>query len=372
MKAMVLAAGFGTRLAPLTDEIPKPCIPIANVPSILFMLNFLKSQGIDEVMINLHHLGESIEQTLGTGGGSLPNLVYAHETEILGTGGGIKNVEAFFENEETFVVANADALMEFDLRQAIERHRESESAATMLLSSSMDLKKYSPIEIDLKGQVRNIAGRLHDPGDPRKAGGFIGVHILGQKIFEYIPPHVESCINSYTYPKMIENGESIRGDFVEGPWHDTGTLETYYRTNMGFLDDSIRLSYLDPFEPYPLKPKNTTGGGVIMGENVELGDNIDIRPPVLIGHNTKIGPNSTIGPYVILGNGTQVGKKVELLESIVFSGAKIRNRKRLSGRLIGVKHSARIPPSAASTEIVTEELEQTQKEAEHESGEREL
>ena len=371
MKAMVLAAGFGTRLAPLTDEIPKPCIPVVNVPSILFTLNFLKSQGIDEVMINLHHLGQAIEQSLGTGGGNLPKLVYAHETEILGTGGGIKNVEAFFEGESAFVVANADALMEFDLRQAVERHEESEAAATMLLSSSMDLKKYSSIEIDLRGTVRNIAGRLHDPGDPRKAGGFIGVHILGQKVFEYIPPHVESCINSYTYPRMIENGEEIRGDFVEGSWHDTGTLETYYRTNMDLLDDGIRFSYLDPFESYPLKPKNASGGGVVMGENVELGDGIDIRPPVLIGHNTKIGPGSRIGPYVILGNGCQIGKRVEMVESIAFSGAKIRNRKRLSGMVIGVKHAARIPPSAATTESVSEELEMTEKEAE-ESGEREV
>jgi len=336
MKAMILAAGKGERLQPLTKVLPKPLFPVANIPLIRFNIELLKKYGIIDIMINVWHLGKQLEMELGDGSALGVNIRYSREKELWGTGGGLKQVEKFFDGEEDFVLINSDILIDVDLEDVIHFHRRHQAAATMVLTKNADTKKFGAVEIDESMNIRNIAGRLEDIREsPRSAGVFTGLHIMGQAVFQYIPPNIYSCINEYAYPKMIQNGEKVIGYMMEGHfWQDLGTPESYYQANMKILNREISLSHIDPLADFKLKPAKEKLELVCLGENVELGNEIQIIPPVIIGHNSQIMDKAIIGPYAIIGNGVSIGKQSSLDHSIIFPGTKIGNKSKLNRVLI--------------------------------------
>src|SRR5688572_6733281 len=162
MRAMILAAGFGTRLRPLTNVMPKPLLPVAGTPLIVWNLLLLRRYRFHDVMINLHYLGPMIQQALGDGSQFGLRLEYSPEPVILGTGGGIKQVEPFF-NGEPFLVLNGDTLFELDLDTVIAFHREREAAATMVLRRDPEAARWGLVEVGPRDQVIRITGKGLSP-----------------------------------------------------------------------------------------------------------------------------------------------------------------------------------------------------------------
>ena len=158
MKAMILAAGLGTRLRPLTDTTPKPLLPVAGTPMIVWNLLLLKRHGIRDVIINLHHLGTMISQALGDGSALGMRILYSHEPVILGTGGGIKQAEAHF-NGEPVLILNGDTLFELDLGALRTFHRERHAAATLVLRKDPEAARWGLVEVTDRGEVVRITGR---------------------------------------------------------------------------------------------------------------------------------------------------------------------------------------------------------------------
>ncbi|RJO67460.1 MAG: NDP-sugar synthase [Myxococcales bacterium] len=354
MKAMILAAGKGERMLPLTQTVPKPLLPVANLPLIRYSIEFLKKYGIQDIVINLHHLPKLIEQALGDGSAMGVRITYSlEEEELWGTGGGLKRVEDFFENEESFLVMNADILIDFDLDDAVHFHRRHQAAATMVLTQDASTQFYGAVDIDENFLVRNIAGRIEDVRESERLPGvFTGVHILSQKVFEYLPPNIYTCITSYGYPKMIQNHEKVMGYLMQGYWSDLGRPETYYAANMAFLDRKLKFRHYDPLANFVLKPLKDKTELACLGENVELGQEIEFIPPFVVGHNVRIGDKARIGPYAILGDNCQVGSQAQVTDSIVFEGAKISVKQRIVGAIMSRKHKLRMPTSAGNTLIV--------------------
>ena len=180
-RAMVLAAGRGTRLAPLTDTTPKPLLPVAGQPLIEHILEFLRAGGIREVVINLHHLGQRIKERIGDGRRLGLQVKYSWEDPILDTGGGIKRAEPLLAGEP-FVVVNGDSLLELRLEDVVAFHRERAAVATMVVRPDPEAARYGLIELDADDRVRRVVGLpgrrgrlpwLHVPGAPRvRAGDF--------------------------------------------------------------------------------------------------------------------------------------------------------------------------------------------------------
>ena len=158
MKAMILAAGFGTRLRPLTDVTPKPLLPVAGTPMIVWNLLLLKRHGIQDVVINLHHLGAMIEQALGGGARFGMRITYSHEPVILGTGGGIKQAENSFGGEPVLVL-NGDTLFELNLTSLLAFHQERDAAATLVLRHDPEAARWGLVEVTDQAQVMRITGR---------------------------------------------------------------------------------------------------------------------------------------------------------------------------------------------------------------------
>jgi mannose-1-phosphate guanylyltransferase len=222
-RAMVLAAGRGTRLAPLTDTVPKPLVPVAGRPFLEHILDFLRAGGVSEVVVNLHHLGGSIERHLGDGARFRVRIRYSWEDPILDTGGGIKRAEPLLAGEP-FVVVNGDSLLELPLRELVEHHRTRGSLATMALRPNPDPARYGAIEIDADDRVRRVVGL--PPGEvpgPLRAFMFPGLHVFEPDVFRWMDAGAAYSVIRVTYPRLLAAGAPVRGFVTTARWINIDT-----------------------------------------------------------------------------------------------------------------------------------------------------
>jgi NDP-sugar pyrophosphorylase family protein len=215
---MILAAGKGTRLRPLTDSTPKPLIEVAGEPMIAFPLQLLRDAGIREVVINLHHLGEQIRERLGDNAYGL-RITYSVENPILDTGGAIAAAREFLAGG-TFIVLNADFFAELDLRAVVDFHRGHGATATMVVQRDPDALWHDAVLLDAGGRMRGILGH-HDPrlapDGPRNRCMYASIMVLEPRVFDYMPPGVYS-ITREVFPRMLDAGEPLYGFVHEGYW----------------------------------------------------------------------------------------------------------------------------------------------------------
>ena len=224
-RAMVLAAGFGTRLRPLTLTVPKALVPVADKPFVEHLLALLHAGGIREVVINLHHLGDVIERYLGDGSRFGLAIRYSPEPTILDTGGGIKHAEGLLAGEP-FVVANADSLLEVSLRELWEFHRAHGAIATLALRADPDAARYGLVEVDETDRVRRIVGLPEGAGASGLRGlMFPGLHVLEPAIFAHMDAGRAFSITRATYPALLVKGLPICGFETRARWINIDTAD---------------------------------------------------------------------------------------------------------------------------------------------------
>jgi mannose-1-phosphate guanylyltransferase len=228
MKAMILAAGLGTRLRPLTDTIPKPLLPVGGVPLIVWNLLLLRAGGIREVIINLHYLGSMIEETLGDGSRWDMRITYSHEAELLGTGGGLKAAGWFFDGQPFFVM-NGDTLIDLDLRAFLDFHDLQGGVATLVLRDDPQAVQWGAVETDAQDRILRIKGQgIVERGAKQAVTSrmFAGVHILHPVILDDAPTGKPFSIIDF-YTRVIADGSRLLGFVHRGYWSDIGTVERY-------------------------------------------------------------------------------------------------------------------------------------------------
>jgi mannose-1-phosphate guanylyltransferase len=226
MRAMILAAGKGTRLRPLTDAVPKPLLEVAGGPMIAFPLRLLREAGIKEVVINLHHLGAQIRNQLGDGTAYGVRITYSEEEPILDSGGGIAAAKNFLSGD-TFVVLNADTVMDVRLRAVIDFHRERQATATMVVRPDADALRHDAILLDAAQRMHAILGH-HDGSQAARDGSgnrmmYAGIMVLEPRVFDYMPQGVFS-ITRDVFPRLLRDGEALYGYVHEGYWRVLDTL----------------------------------------------------------------------------------------------------------------------------------------------------
>jgi mannose-1-phosphate guanylyltransferase / phosphomannomutase len=255
MKAVILAAGFGTRLWPLTIGRTKPAIPFLNRPLINYTIDYLRRYGIEELIINLHHEPESVIEQIGDGSRYGVKINYSlEEPEILGTSGALDRVRHLLR-EDTFIVINGKIITDIDLNLALATHRNRKAIATLVLRSNAKHEYFREIEISEEGRIAGF-GDFPD----RKAAAirnpplmFTGIHILEPAILDYIPQGVFSDSVKDVYPKAMAEGEFLAAHIGEGSWFELSTLERYLTISLEFSQRDERSTSLAP-------------GGLVMGE----------------------------------------------------------------------------------------------------------
>lgn len=245
MKALILAAGFGTRLWPLTEGCSKPAMPFHNRPLIAYSVEYLASHGIRDIIINLHHQPESITRALGDGSKLGVKIKYSLEEEILGTSGALDRLREQLSDED-FVVINGKIVTDIDLSQAIEAHRRERAIATLVLKYNAAREHFSIVEVDQRGWITRFAG-FPEPGpeplfEARAVAQtapadipplmFTGIQVLSPRILEYVPRACFSHSTIHVYPRAIEAGEPVIANLAEGNWYEMSTLARYFEASL--------------------------------------------------------------------------------------------------------------------------------------------
>jgi NDP-sugar pyrophosphorylase family protein len=250
MKAMILAAGFGTRLWPLTEDRTKPAIPFLNRPLIAYAVDYLAQAGIRDLIINLHHQPDSITSALGDGSQFGVQIQYSYEEEILGSSGAIDKVRDQLMDGD-FVVINGKIVTKIDLQAAIAEHKGRQAMATLVLKENAARERFSIVEIDERNYISRFAGFPQPPTDETAIaegrGGlapvaktegaplmFVGIQVLSPRIFEYVPRNCFSHSVNDVYPKAMAAGEAVIAHITTGDWYELSTIERYLESSIHF------------------------------------------------------------------------------------------------------------------------------------------
>lgn len=232
---MILSAGYGTRLWPLTEDRTKPAIPILGKPLVGYVAEYLARYGCDDIVVNLHHRPESVRQALGDGSSFGVKLRYVEEPEILGTSGAIDNARALLDGD-TFVVVNGKIITDIDLDAAFETHRRQKAIATLVLLPNVACERFSIVNAD-DGCLRGFGGMPLRENFSAESPPlmFTGIQILDPKIFDYVPRARFSHSTTDVYPQAIANGERIAVHVAGGQWYELSTMPRYLAISLRLL-----------------------------------------------------------------------------------------------------------------------------------------
>ncbi|MGF1460935.1 MAG: sugar phosphate nucleotidyltransferase [Leptolyngbyaceae cyanobacterium] len=337
MKAMILAAGKGTRVRPITYTIPKPMIPILQKPVMEFLLDLLKHHGFDQIMVNVSHLANEIEGYFRDGQRFGVEIAYSFEGRIedgqlvgdaLGSAGGMKKIQEFSPFfDDTFVVLCGDALIDLDLTEAVRQHKEKGAIATIVMKS-VPLKQvpsYGVVVTDDDGRIQSFQEK---PKVEEALSTDIntGIYIFEPEIFDYIPAGVEYDIGGDLFPKLVAAGAPFFGISMDFEWVDIGKVPDYWQAIQDVMTGQVKLVDIPGEEVKP---------GVFTGLNVKINwDKVDIQGPVYIGARAHIEDGAKIVGPTMIGPNCAICRNAIVDRSVIFEYSRIGPGVRLVDKLV--------------------------------------
>ncbi|CAN5598652.1 NDP-sugar synthase [soil metagenome] len=308
MKAMVLAAGLGTRLKPLTFEMPKPMVPVLDRPVMAHIVNLLHSQGFDELIANLHHYPDTIRGYFGE------RLTYRYEEELLGTAGGVRNVAAFF-GDDPVVVISGDALTDLDLNALVTRHQEAGGIATLTVKKVPDTREYGVVIHDSEGRVQGFQEKP-EADEALSDLGNCGIYCFSPEIFDHFPDKAVADWAADVFPALLDADVPFHVHEIDSYWSDVGSLEELRQGTWDALRGDLAIEVSE------------AGAGL---DSVEvLGDE-----PVWVGADVSFGSGVRLMGPVAVGDGCTIGDGAALRETIVFPGTNVEPGEILIGAIHG-------------------------------------
>ena len=327
MRAMVLCAGFGTRLRPLTDKIPKPLVPLCGLPLLRYNFALLKNAGVEEIVVNTHHLGRVMEQGARELARELGIALHVshEEKQILGTGGGVRRAEKLL-GSGTFYLLNGDMIFDVDLGAALAAHRKAGAVANMVLAPYPRGATYGAVEVDVGMNVRRIAGRGAAPEPALTRAHFTGVHILEPPLIARLPADGESDINRTAYVRAIHDGAKIHGFMQNGYWGDLGAPRSLLRAHLDFLEGRVPLLRFRPGSD-PFADCAEIAPGVYVHRTAQVDSRL--RAPALIHAGARIEAGAILGSGVVVGAGARIDTGAQVERAVVWPGTHVATGERV-------------------------------------------
>ncbi len=311
MRAVLMAGGEGTRLRPLTCDLPKPMVPILNRPIAEHIINLLKRHQFTEVIATLFYLPDVMRDYFRDGADFGVQLTYAvEEDQALGTAGCVKNIAALLT--ETFIVISGDSLTDFDLTAALAFHRQKQSKATLVLTRVPNPVEFGVVITDSEHRICRF---LEKPSTSEIFSDTVntGIYILEPEVLAYLPTDEPTDFSKDLFPLLLEKGEPIFGYVAEGYWCDVGSLDSYRQAQYDALHGKVKVDF-----DYP-----ETKTGLWLGKNTVIDPEAKLYPPILIGDNCRIGPRTTLETGTVIGDNVSIGADADLKRPIVWNGALI-------------------------------------------------
>jgi mannose-1-phosphate guanylyltransferase/mannose-1-phosphate guanylyltransferase/phosphomannomutase len=317
MRAMVLAAGLGTRLRPITYQLAKPMVPVLDRPVMAHIIDLLDRHEIGEVVANLHYFPQLITAYFGD------RIIYRHEDSLLGTAGGVRNC-ADLLGGETFLVISGDALTDIDLGALLARHRSTGAVATLAVKRVSDTTEYGVVVADEDGR---IGGFQEKPAaaDALSDLGNCGIYCFEPAIFDYFPdkPFVDWAAD--VFPALLAAGAPFVVHEISDYWNDVGSLAELRQGTFDALAGELAIDV----------PGRVLRPGVTVGEGSSLDAAAEVGGTVWVGRDVRIGSGARLLGPLAIGDGATIGDGAALRDTIVFPGTDVAAGTILVGAITG-------------------------------------
>ncbi|MEB3268574.1 MAG: sugar phosphate nucleotidyltransferase, partial [Leptolyngbya sp.] len=324
MRAVLMAGGSGTRLRPLTCDLPKPMVPILNRPIAEHIVNLLKRNGVNEVIATLYYLPDVMRDYFQDGRDFGIHMTYAvEEDQPLGTAGCVKNIADLLD--DTFLVISGDGVTDFDLQAAVQFHKERGSKATLVLAHVPNPIEFGVVITDEDNRIKRF---LEKPSTSEIFSDTVntGTYILEPEVLDYLPANQECDFSKDLFPLLLEKGEPMFGYVAEGYWCDVGHLDAYRESQYDALHRKVHMT----FDYYEEKSP-----GVWIGQNTDIDPTAKLEGPLMIGSNCRIGARVNMEPGTVIGDNVTIGNDADLKRPIIWNGAIVGEEAHLRACVIG-------------------------------------
>jgi len=307
---MVLAAGVGERMKPLTDHLPKPLLPIANRPVMAYILEHLGRHGFTDVVANVYYRGEDIIDCFGDGSGYGIRLTYSREDQLWGSAGSVKRNRDFFEGEP-FLVIGADDLTDMDLSALLERHRCSGAIASIGLAEVDETSQFGIVVTGEAGRIQYFVEKPEGPAPSRTAN--TQIYLFEPEILDLIPEGEWYDFGRNVFPRLVDDRSPFFGFSLPGYWRDIGSAGDYFAAQSDVMQGRVRAAI----------PGRQVTPGVWVGEGCTIDPQATIASPVVIGNRCRIAAGAVIGGATAVGDDVEVPAGASLWNCVLWNGARV-------------------------------------------------
>jgi mannose-1-phosphate guanylyltransferase len=319
VQAIVLVGGEGTRLRPLTSDVPKPALTLVDRPFLAYMIEWLGAHGVTEAVLACGFLPDVLQEALGEGEHAGVRLTYVTEPDRRGTAGAIRfAADALGDDlDERFLALNGDVLTDLDLTALIDAHREREARATIALHPVEDSAAYGLVSVDGEGAVTEFVEKTGKavPGEVNA-----GAYFLERSVLDLIPPEREVSIEREVFPHLV--GDGLGALRLDGYWMDIGTPERYLQASWDILEGRVETQ---------VRP---TAPGLLIGVGAEIADGASVGPRAVVGPGCRVGTGAVVRDSILL-DGCEVGAGATVSGSVLAAGATVDAGAELAGAVIG-------------------------------------
>ena len=319
MKAMVMAAGLGTRLRPLTYEVPKPMVPVANRPVIELIMRSLAKQGFNEVVANLHWFPETVRDHLGDGSELGIELTYSFEEHLLGTAGGVRNVRDHF-GDEPFLVMAGDALTDIDLGALLHAHRAHDGLATLAVKRVANTSEFGVVVTDSEGRVQGFQEKP-DPAEALSDLANCMIYAFDPTVFDHFPDDEVIDFALDVFPALLAADVPFHVHETKAYWNDVGSLPEYLQGNLDAVDGEVDVEI--------------AGEIVSEGDGATLAPGVELTGRVLVGAGAEVGERAQIDGPCVIAPGVRVGAGARIKRAVLLSGAEVPVDGVLANAIVG-------------------------------------
>ncbi|NLY30544.1 MAG: NTP transferase domain-containing protein [Firmicutes bacterium] len=320
MKAVIMAGGQGSRLRPLTCDLPKPMVPMANRPMMEYIIELLCRHGFRDIAVTTYYLPEVIEEYFEDGAPWGVKLRYFQEDRPLGTAGSVKNASVFLN--ETFLVISGDCLTDFDLDAALAYHRGKQALATIVLTRVPSPLEYGVVFTSPEGRVERF---LEKPswGEVFSDTVNTGIYILEPEVLSHIPAGSQFDFSRDLFPRLLEKQLPLYGYVAEGYWSDIGNLEQYIQAHIDLLAGKVKAVL-----------PGSVQDGIWKDEGAWVHPDAVLKPPAILGKNSRVDRGAAVGPGTVLGPGSVLGPNSSARRSILWQNVQVGTGGEIRGAVL--------------------------------------
>jgi mannose-1-phosphate guanylyltransferase/mannose-1-phosphate guanylyltransferase/phosphomannomutase len=323
MRAMLLAAGLGTRLRPLTYLMPKPLAPVLDAPVMEHGLRLLAGAGFDQVVTNTSYMSDRIRERFGDGSRLGIELTYSDEEVPLGTAGGVGKVRDFLGASDSFVVLSGDALTDIDLTAMREAHERHGGIATLATKRVLDTSEFGVAITDADGRIQGFQEKP-DPAEALSDLANCGIYMFRAEIFDHFPgpghrspaggpDQPEGFVDwaQDVFPALLAGDVPFYAHEIDAYWNDIGSVPEYLQGNFDALAGTVRVS----------APPEVAEG--VIAPDASALDGVEVKPPAMVGEGVELGAGVELHGPVVIGAGAKVGEGAKLRDAVVLPGTEL-------------------------------------------------